>query len=156
MFNRVRTNRTSCSVLVHCPPWPVPSLVGCCAPRLPSASVTVGSTSFRGISAMSRGVVLCSSRISPLGAHMALTFCYNLRLYIRVCSPRGRRHTQSIWGLHCTGRSGLDHSSACTYRLLLVPRTSLPRGVCLRRTVPLLGSHPPPFCSSRSRPVLTF
>jgi hypothetical protein len=133
----------------------VPSLVGYCAFRPPSAGVSVSSISSPGTFAMSLGVAPCSSRTLPRDAHTVLLLCHNLRLYIRACSLRGCLHIQSTWGLQCTGRSGLGHSSTCTYRLLLVPKISLPHGICLQRTVPLLKSHPQPSCSSRSRLVST-
>jgi hypothetical protein len=98
----------------------VPSLVSYCASWPPSAGVSVGSISSPATFAMSLGVAPRSSRTLPRDAHTVLLPCHNLRLYIRACSLRGCLRIRSTWGLQCTGRSGLSHSSACKYRLILV------------------------------------
>ena len=129
------------------------SPAGCYASQSAYPRALACSTISLDIFVMSPGVALCSSRISPRGAHTALTSCHSLPWRTDALFLRARLRRQNTSLRRRTCQSGHDRSSACTFHLLLSPRTSLPRGVCRRKTAPWPTSHRRLACSSRSSPL---
>lgn len=125
-------------------------LAGCYASPSGSSLVSAGRISFQDTFSISPGGAPDSSRILPRGVRMARTSCCNLRRRIYARYPHVRRHRLSTSPHLCICRSGHGHSSASKCRLLLSPRISLPRGVCLRMKVLLPGWRPRLACFSRS------
>lgn len=132
----------------HPAPFLSPSSAGRYASRSVLSYECVGWLSFPGTFSTSLGVVLRSSHTLPRSVRMARSACCILRWCIRACFPRVCQHRRSTSLPLRICRDGLVHSSACTYRLDLAPRTFLPRAVFRQRIVLSPVSRPRLSCSS--------